>query len=114
MVHTRVGTDIVAIKRVASLDSPALKKIFLADELTDTRPAHLAGLFAAKEAVFKALTLTPRWKEVSILKKRSGKPYAVISSALIKKASLPSSYEMDISISHDGEYAIACAVIVYS
>ena len=79
--------------------------IFLPAEFS-AKPAHrLAGIFAAKEAVCKALSLSPgRWLDIVIEHEASGAPQVLLLG------SLPQPQELSISISHDGDYAMAFAV----
>ena len=96
----RVGTDIVQISRITeSIKSEHfLKNVFTESECKYAKKAEsYAGLFAAKDAYLKALGtgIDRRLNEIEILHDEKGKPY--ISGA-------PNS---DLSISHDGEYAIA-------
>lgn len=97
-----IGCDIVHIPRIiALLSNPtALDRIFSKSELENRDPAHLAGIFAVKESVFKAIGAPPKWKDVEVASLKSGKPLATLSQA----------YQfdiIDISISHDGDYAVA-------
>lgn len=67
---------------------------------------HLAGRFAAKEAVFKALGNTMlNWKDIQILNDSEGKPIAEILNNKTKKTTV------HISISHVKNYATAFAII---
>ncbi len=67
---------------------------------------HLAGRFAAKEAIFKAMGNTKlSWKDIQILNNNDGKPIAEILNARIKKTTV------HISISHVKNYATAFAII---
>lgn len=76
------------------------ERIFTPDELRDKTVEQLAGMFAAKEAVLKAMGLQAgAWHDIKIAKKPSGKPFARVA----KK-------EIGLSISHDGDYAIAIAL----
>ena len=103
-----IGTDLVHIPRIEKLfqNPEAVKKVFHPSELKNTRPEHLAGVFAAKEAFFKALQIKPKWLAVEIKTKRSGKPELRFNSDLSKEQ-----LEADVSISHDGEYAIAVVAV---
>lgn len=79
-----------------------MRRVYHSDELSDTRPERLAGMFAAKEAVIKALGLSlDAWHDVIISHEVNGAPAATIfnSKFQIQNSSL--------SISHDGEYVIA-------
>jgi holo-[acyl-carrier protein] synthase len=111
-----IGIDIVEISRIEKMinrfGEKALKK-FLSDEEIKfiNSPQTAAGFWAAKEAFSKAIG-TGIGKECSfldikILKNNKNKPYfhsSTIEKFHIKKA--------DLSISHDGNFAIA-AVIVF-
>jgi phosphopantetheine--protein transferase-like protein len=95
-----VGTDIVKISRIKQLDENSLRKIFHASELKSTKPESLAGILAAKESIIKACGKKLAFLDIEIKKEKSGRPKAVIKGIKVK-----------ISISHDGEYAIAFALV---
>lgn len=104
----KVGCDIVKISRFKLLIEKkiVLEKIFTNHELSKSNSLEsLAGKFAGKEAVLKALELTPgNWNLIEIIKQENGKP-------VIKFTNNPN-YKIiscDISISHDDEYAFASA-----
>lgn len=101
----RIGIDLVHIpgfkERLEKIDR---SMIFSDEELQiHTRLESLAGAFAAKEAFFKATGLPIEWRAISVLKEEGGRPR--IESSLLKRGDT-----VDISISHDGEYAIAAAL----
>lgn len=80
-----------------------LKKIFLESELKNTDISHLAGVFAAKEAVMKALGLSPgEWHKIDVLCQENGKPKLRVSGKEIKDG--------DLSVSHVKDYAVAVFV----
>jgi phosphopantetheinyl transferase (holo-ACP synthase) len=65
----------------------------------------LAGIFAAKEAVTKALSMRPgHWLNIAIEQAPTGAPRVVLAQ------SPPTLEDIGISISHDGDYALAFAV----
>ena len=103
----KVGIDLVYIPRFAKTVNARgetfLKKIFLESELSQGLDInHLAGIFAGKEAVIKALSLEAgSWLDIRIYQQKSGEP----KIQLFKKYHQTAKY--DISISHDHEYAIA-------
>ena len=75
---------------------------------------HYAARFAAKEAIFKAISIKLKnkyeigWKDIEILDDTSGRPYVNIlneCSKLIKN--------IDISLSHCKEYPVATAIVCY-
>jgi len=105
----KVGTDIIRIRRIAKLqqENPvALQRMLWDNERRSHDPAHIAGIIAAKEAAMKALSLsTKHWKDIVVNHDDGGKPTLAISHEISKKIQ-----SMDVSISHDGEYAIAMVV----
>lgn len=101
-----IGTDIVYISRIE------LKESFIRYILTDEeyseysrinhdkrRKEYIAGRFASKEAIFKA-TQDKEYLTYSILNKEDGRPY------------VKDHPEIEISISHDGDYALAFVIIL--
>ena len=110
-----IGTDIVKIDRIKNLskDVKFLNKIFSDKELeycnSYSDPAiHLSGKYAAKEAVKKAL-LSSRlldrvsMKAIEVLNNKDKSPYITLS--IVKDV------KCKVSISHDGNYAIAFVII---
>ncbi|MCM8758126.1 MAG: holo-ACP synthase [Candidatus Omnitrophica bacterium] len=110
-----VGVDITEVRRVKNAiekwGSSFLERIFTKKELEfayrhQSFYQHLAGRFAAKEAIFKALgDKEINWKDVEILSNSIGKPYCKLLNK--KKDNL----EIHLSISHIKNYAVAQAVI---
>lgn len=100
----KIGCDIVKIDRFRNLNSNVLNKIFHKNELKNKKPETLAGIFAAKESckkVFNGL----KWHDIEIKKGKNGKPNLII----VKDKNIQS---FDLSISHDGDYALAYAVFI--
>lgn len=99
------GTDIVHIPKIEKIlrNEATMRRLFHPTEAKGDA-AHLAGIIAAKEAFFKALGKVPDFLAVEVTYFPSGKPKITASPELKNKS-------CDISISHDGEYAIALAVI---
>lgn len=106
-----IGVDVVDVARFATVleRSPRLTERFF----TDAERAHcaaardavvrFAGTFAAKEAVMKALDLTPAaaWaRRIHIVRAASGRPSATVDG-------FP---PVPVSISHDGGVAMAVAL----
>ena len=117
MNNINLGVDIVLVDRINKiLNSKAksrfLNKIFSRSEISDSKnrqnqSEYFSGRFAAKEAIKKALSSYDEtdmlsFKSLEILNSESGKPYVLINS---KKQS-----NINISIAHDGNYAIAFCV----
>jgi holo-[acyl-carrier protein] synthase len=119
----RIGTDICSIKRVEEaygrFGEKFLSKIFTKSEI-DIVLAHaphtvtrIAGRFAAKEAVSKALGTGwygVGWKEVEILRSPSGEPYVVLHERAAAVAARRGLTSWQVSISHEREYAVAFVV----
>ncbi|MFA4989329.1 MAG: holo-ACP synthase [Candidatus Omnitrophota bacterium] len=106
-------TEVSRIKKAAEKWGEAfLKRVFTNKELANAklRPSlyqHLAGRFAAKEAVFKALGEADlNWKDIEILNDREGKPCCKFLNAKGKRK------DVTVSISHVKNYAVANAIII--
>ena len=110
-----IGTDIVKIDRIHKLakDKKFLSKIFTTKEIKYCNSyldpfIHLSGKYAGKESVKKALISTNIIKRVSlkdieILNRSDKTPYVILN--------LLENISCKISISHDGDYALAFALI---
>jgi len=112
-MEVRVGTDIVRVERFRApgIKTP-VEKIFLPSELSNRDPKHLAGIFAAKEAAMKALKIPAgEWQNIEITYEESGRPQLNLLRDFL---SVPKILSWDLSISHDGGYAIAVAVFLIS
>jgi len=77
---------------------------------------HYAARFAAKEAVLKALKARPqkgrRLAGIEVGREASGKPFIVLDIASRKELRIPAKAQIELSIAHEREYAIAMVVIV--
>ena len=117
-----VGIDLVYLpefeKKLKTLD---LSKVFLPHELSQNKSVEsLAGIFAAKEAFFKAIGKKEDWLSVWIEKNPSapfghtqGKGSGQVQSGKPKLYSTLISQEQkpEVSISHAGDYAIAIVIL---
>jgi holo-[acyl-carrier protein] synthase len=104
------GVDIVKVSRIIELlkDPTSVQRTFSQEEIRN-KPESLAGIFALKEAFFKATQIKIKnWRDVIIKYDKAGKPYIVYdeNSVSLKISSI------DCSISHDGEYVIATVVLL--
>jgi holo-[acyl-carrier protein] synthase len=109
------GVDIAEVHRlrkaVERWGNEFLERIFTTRELESARTRvtlyqHLAGRFAAKEAIFKAFNVKElSWKDIQIMNDKDGKPYCEILNKKFKKV------DVFISISHVKTYAVASAII---
>ena len=98
-----IGIDLVHVPTFAEKmkSEAAVRRLFTERELSETGGSieTLAGMFAAKEAYFKALHKTPEWHAVEIEHKESGAPV------------LCTDPHAQVSISHDGEHAVAVVLV---
>lgn len=115
------GTDIIEIERIKKaindLGEAFINRIYTENEIKyceekkNAKYQHYAARFAAKEAVFKAISkllndkYSMKWKNIEIVNDETGKPNVRILDTNIKKLK-----NIDISISHCKEYAIAMVI----
>lgn len=112
-----IGVDIIRVERVAKLSPAARARLFTEQELASAQgvPARqnerLAGRFAAKEAVLKALGVGLsqgiRWKDVEVSNGPLGEPRVELHGKAAEIAQLKGVSKIMLSISHDGGMAIA-------
>jgi len=113
------GVDLVEISRFTKLDDAILvrfkKRVLTDPEQQEVKDSHLvlAGKFAAKEAVVKALGcgIGPvSWQEIEIMHEANGQPFLNLMGRARQLAESKKISTWSISISHTKEYAIAMAV----
>jgi holo-[acyl-carrier protein] synthase len=109
-----IGVDIAEIARlkVALERTPGLAVRLFADS-ERRRPIHsLAGTFAAKEAVAKALGAPPglRWTDVVVGHDAFGKPELEITGTVAAAATKLGVTGWHVSISHDAGICVAMVV----
>ena len=118
----RTGIDIIEIERIKQsieeTDGKFCDRVFTEKEIeyceskNIQKYQHYAARFAAKEAVFKAISsmldnkYDIGWKDIQILNDHNGRPYVEILKKYIIDIE-----NIDISISHCKTYAIASVVI---
>lgn len=118
------GNDIIRISRIKeSIDKIGdtfLKRVYTEEEISYCESRRMckyqsyAARFAAKEAVYK--TLAPNtskeveWKNIEVKREESGNPYIELHGKLKEIAKEKGIVSMDISLSHDGDYAMATVV----
>lgn len=111
-----IGVDIVEIERIRTLygkyGETFMKRILTEAEIAQclAKPdsmASLAGRFAAKEAVSKALGTGIgaglSWHDIEVLNNEAGKPEVTLHGF--------GQYRVKISISHDHHSAVATALL---
>lgn len=119
-----VGTDIVAVPRIAALmhdcGAKFLERWFTAGEIgycsRKAVPArHFAARFAAKEAVVKALPVLwdgpLPWRSIEIINDPRGVPSVRLSGAFLRAAAEAQVGDIEVSLSHCDEYAMAVALV---
>ena len=118
------GTDIIEIERIKNsieeTDRKFCEKVYTEKEIEYCESKklqkyqHYAVRFAAKEAVFKAVSNNLEdkydlgWKDIEILNDENGRPYVNKN----KLKDIVEFEDIDISLSHCKQYAIATVVIL--
>lgn len=116
----KTGVDIIEIERVKKsieeTEGKFCERVFTQKEIEycESKKAqkyqHYAARFAAKEAVFKAISFNLSnkydigWKDIEILNDDAGRPYVNILKPNIKIG------DINISISHCKEYAVSSVI----
>lgn len=116
MSVTGLGCDIVEIYRIKrSYDSsPSFgKRVYTENELKyclnhAALYQHLAGRFAAKEAVGKAIGCSLSWQDVEITNNEQGKPCVILHG---KAKKIAGNKKMHLTISHSETCAMAVAIM---
>ena len=126
-MNVTCGTDITEISRIK--DAMEIKQsgerfkteIFTEKEIEyceskrNAKYEHYAARFAAKEAIYKAISCLLEdkyeisWQNVEILNKEDGKPYVVFHDTKFEDRIK----SIDISISHSKDNAVANVVVCY-
>jgi phosphopantetheine--protein transferase-like protein len=120
------GVDIIELDRIGRLveQKPFPEKLFSPEEIEAVRNeelegqrvvSRLAGLFAAKEAVMKALgtgwAKGVAWVDISITHTEEGQPRATLTGKTAEIAGSMGVKKVHVSISHCKTYAVAHAVL---
>ena len=115
-----LGNDIVEIHRIKSAlekNPRFLSRVFTTKEQEyfvsrKMKIESIAGGFAAKEAVSKAIGTGFRdfsMKDIEVLRDLNGKPFVMLHENALKAANQKGIKEFHISISHSREFAFAVA-----
>lgn len=120
----RSGVDIVKISRLEKMvarHEKSLGRFFTAGELAYCHHLDgtwsldsLAAIFAAKEALYKALGtgfITGSWRDVEICHDDLGAPYYQLHGVYRQLVAAKASQQPVLSLAHDGDYAIAMVVM---
>ena len=124
-MQVRTGIDIIEVKRIEdainNLGESFLKRVYTEYEIeycnskNNMKYQHFAARFAAKEAVFKAISSTLKskyditWTDIEIKNDENGRP-----EFRINKLDGVNIISKDISMSHLKKYAVASVTIVLS
>lgn len=122
-MRVNCGTDIIEIDRVKDsiekLGNPFLDRVFTKKEIdyceskNKQKYQHYAARFAAKEAVFKALSenikdkFSVSWKDFEVVNDEQGRP-----KLNVYNVNLDNIEDIDISISHCKNYAVANVTVL--
>lgn len=120
-MKTFCGTDIIEIERIKEsiekIGGQFINRIYTENEIEyceskrNVKYQHYAARFAAKEAIFKAISkaldnkFSMEWKNFEILNDENGRPNVKFINFKVKGLK-----QIDISISHCKEYATATVV----
>ena len=119
-----IGVDIVDIARIQALLDRYGER-FLRRVYTERETAYamgganaaerLAGRFAVKEAVMKALgtgkSLGILWRDIETVRGRLGKPVVHLHGQAVKWAKLRDGGAVHVTIAHDGGKAVAFVIL---
>lgn len=130
----KTGVDMIEVERIKENiekhGEAFLNRVFTDKEIEYCEARNVqkfqsyAGRFAAKEAVFKAVSafldnkFDIEWKDIEVLNDDNGRPFVNLSNELINKLDgnikgeldSKSNYNIDISISHIKEIAVASVI----
>lgn len=115
-----IGVDIYSIKKLSDIVNDAFVEKYFTDSerqyISSKNQAYyesLCGIFVAKEAFFKALGtgIVYSMKDVSIEHDINGKPYILCYHAIKTKLESLQYKDIHLSISHDGDNAVAFVII---
>ncbi len=118
-VNVAVGIDIIEVERVRKVferhGERFLKRVFTEREVLQCRgkATRLAGRFAAKEAISKALGTGLHgvaWREMEVVQLRSGRPTVRLHGNAMLRAQQLGLTAFDVSIADLAQFSIAIAV----
>lgn len=122
-MRVKTGIDIIEVERIKKAierqGKSFLDKVYTGQEVEfcentgKMKYQHYAARFAAKEAVFKAISdeisiKEDLWTKIKIYNSKTGKPMADL-----QELNLQNVESMDLSLSHIAEYAIASFTILF-
>jgi holo-[acyl-carrier protein] synthase len=112
------GVDLIEIDRIAKAvqNDRFNQRVYTRYELTESKKLshRLAGFFAAKEALLKAMGTGLAgfsWQEIEIRHDSKGAPYLAVSGKVALFLKQNNISHLHLSISHCQEYAIAQVIL---
>lgn len=117
----KTGIDLIRTNRLAEVNPHVrerfIQRVFTAAEQSQARDDNetLSGIFAAKEAVSKALGTgigKVAWQDIEILHEPSGEPLVHLHGNALLVANLKGLKHWSVSITHDGGMAAAVAAAI--
>ena len=120
-VNVAIGIDIIEVDRVRKVyehhGDRFLKRVFTEAEVLQCRGKanRLAGRFAAKEAISKALGTGLHgvaWREMEVVQLRSGRPTVTLHGNAKRRAQLLGISAFDVSMADLKDFSIAVAVAI--
>lgn len=110
-----VGIDVTSVTRFAETlqGTPALASRVFAPAERDLPVQSLAGRFAAKEALAKALGAPGDlgWHDAVVVTASSGQPFWELSGTVAARMTAVGATTAHLSISHDGGIATAIVIV---
>jgi holo-[acyl-carrier-protein] synthase len=117
----KTGIDLIRTNRLAEVN-PSIRERFIRRVFTPAEQAQardddetLSGIFAAKEAVSKALGTgigKVAWQDIEILHEPSGEPLVLLHGNARLVAEMKGLRHWSVSITHDGGLAAAVAAAI--
>ena len=120
-----IGIDLVQISRMRDVigrwEERFLRRVFTDGEIAYCRARrdpvpHFAARFAAKEAGLKALGTGLRfgiqWRELEVVRERGQAPTLVLRGRSHEIGRARGGSRMLLALTHDGDYAMAQAILV--
>jgi holo-[acyl-carrier protein] synthase len=109
-----IGVDVASLSRFEERIRrvPALAERLFTEAERDLPLWSLAVRFAAKEAVAKALGAPgdQRWHDCEVVREESGRPRLRLTGSVAKRAEELGAVSWHVSLSHDGDSAVAFVV----
>ena len=114
-----VGVDLIELDRIARTveryGERFLRRVYTPQEVAFCRGRipQLAGRFAAKEAVMKALGTGIRgvgWREIEVVRQRGRPPRVELHGRARERARAMGLVELSLSLSHSRDFAVAFVV----